>query len=93
MWSATEAFASGLPPALTCPFASNTLPSEMLSGLIVTLFVTLAVPAASDALTAAGCVLRASVSSGDTHPTSRNTITTAANTLLRIEWSTIHTFS
>ena len=40
MWSATDAFGSGLLPALACPRASSTLPSEMLLELTVILLVT-----------------------------------------------------
>jgi len=44
----TDAFGSGLPSALTCPFASSPLPSEMLPGLTVTLFLTVVVLGAVD---------------------------------------------
>ncbi|MFZ0925831.1 MAG: hypothetical protein WCE82_12030 [Halobacteriota archaeon] len=64
----------------------------MLAGVIVTVFVTRVVLAVSDARTVEGCVLRASVVSGDANRR-RSAMTTAAYALLRSEWSTIHTFS
>jgi hypothetical protein len=40
MWSATAAFASGFVPTVACPVACTVLPSDILPGATVTLFVT-----------------------------------------------------
>jgi hypothetical protein len=42
MWSTTDALANGFFPSVALPVAWSVLPSEMLTGLTVTLFVTVA---------------------------------------------------
>ena len=48
-WSVTDAFANGLSPAITSPVVCSVLPSEMLPGATVRLFVTAVLADAGDA--------------------------------------------